>query len=111
MIFNADTEAQRRTVADYVRSNINTPYVRVAVSTLGGVSRASVMIRVSLDKKEKWANGIFQNSRYFQMSLDRNGELEQFSLHYKLPRKFRKAKAKSLGDAVVKINKYVGQIK
>ena len=111
MIFNANTEAQRKAVADYVRKNIKAPFVSVKVSTLGGASRASVMINVSLDKKEKWSNGIFQNSRYFMMSLGRDGELEQFSLHYKLPKKFRKARAKSLGDAVVKINKYIGQIR
>ena len=111
MIFNANTEAQRKAVADYVRKNVNAPFVSVQVSTLGGVSRASVMIKASLDKKEKWYNGIFQNSRYFMMSLDRNGELEQFSSHYKLPKKFRKVRAKSLGDAVVKINKYISQIK
>ena len=111
MIFNAGTEAQRKATANYMQRNIKAPYVHVSVSTLGGVARASVMIRVSLDPKSKWANGIFQNSRYFLMSLDRSGVLEQFSLHYQLPKKFRRAKAKSLPDAVLKINRYIGQVK
>lgn len=111
MIFNANTDTQRKAVADYVRKNINAPYVSVVVATLGGVARAAVMIKVSLDEKRKWPNAILHNSRYFMMSLERDGELEQFSSHYKLPKKFRKAKVKSLGDAVVKINKYISQIK
>ena len=111
MLFNAETQEARDKAARYVRDNISAPYVGASVSTLGGIARASIMISVSLDDKKKWHNGIFQNSRYFQMSLDRNGELEQFGLSYKLPKKFRKAKVKSLGDAVVKINKYISQVR
>ncbi|KKN59645.1 hypothetical protein LCGC14_0539720 [marine sediment metagenome] len=111
MLFNAGTKEEQTRVAKYMERNIKAPYVHASVSTLGGVARASVLLRVSLDPKSKWANGIFQNSRYFQMSLDRDGVLEQFSLHYRLPKKFRKAKAKSLADAVLKINKYIGQVR
>ena len=110
MIFNADTQGKREQVARYLRSNINAPVVSVNISILGGVHRASAIITVGLDKKP-WVNNIFENSRYFHMSLERNGELDQFRKSYKIPKKFRKARAKSLGDAVVKINKYIGQLK
>ena len=111
MLFNADTQDAKDKATRYIRENINAPYVSASVSTLGGASRASIMMSVSLDKKEKWPNLIYQNSRYFLMSLDRNGVLEQFNSHYKLSKRFRKARAKSLGDAVVKINKYISQVR
>jgi len=111
MIFNAETPAKRGAVSKYLESKIKAPYVSVQVSTLGGVARASAMIRVSLDKKASWANGIFENSRYFRISLDRNGTTEQFSASYQLPKKMRKAKAKSLADAVLRINKYINAVK
>jgi len=50
------------------------------ISTLGGSS--SLMIKVSLDPRETWANGIFENSRWSAISVHSCGagvyKLEQF---------------------------------
>ena len=111
MIFNAETSTERTKVAGYLERAIRVPVVSAQISTLGGTSRASAIIKLSLDPKKSWPNGIFQNSRYSMFHLSRDGTLEQFSLSYRLSKKFRKAKAKSLVDAVAKINKYIGQVK
>ena len=95
----------------FIESRIKAPYVHSQVSTLGGVNRASIIIKVSLDPKPKWANGIYQNSRYSMWHLGRDGTLEQFSLSYGLGKKMRKQKASSLPDAIARINKYLSTVK
>lgn len=110
MIFNAETPARRGAITKYLEAKINAPYVYAQVSTLGGVARASAIVKVSLDKKSSWQNGILQNSRYFMVSIDRSGTVEQFSVSYRL-KKMRKSKAVSLADTVVRINKYIASVK
>jgi len=79
---------------------IKAPYVNAMLSTLGGKDRASLLIKFSLDPKEKWANNILQNSRWGMFHLNNNGSLELS--HGKI--KFRKTKVTSLEDAINKIN-------
>ena len=110
-IFDASADGNRAYINEFVRSNIKAPYVHSQVSTLGGVNRASVIIRVSLDPKSKWANGIYQNSRYAMWHLGRDGTLEQFQVSYRLGKKMRKQKATSVRDAVARINKYISSVK
>lgn len=93
-------------LATHLGATVKAPYVYATASTLGGLSKASIIIKVSLDHRSKWHNGIFQNSRYAMFHLSGDGTLEQFSKHYKLP-KMRKSKAKSLPDAVKKIQAYL----
>ncbi len=110
-IFNADTLSRRSSVARYLNTKIKAPAVHSQVSILGGVNRASAIVHVSLDPKSKWANGIFQNSRYFILSIDRDGIMEMFSKSYRLKDKIRKSKVASLPIAVAKINKYIAEVK
>jgi len=110
-IFNADTPARRSAIVRYLNSKIKAPAVSSQVSTLGGVNRASAIVHVSLDPKSRWANGIFQNSRYFIMSITRDGAMEMFSKSYRLKDKMRKSKVASLPVAVAKINKYIVRVK
>lgn len=77
------------------------PAVFVQLSTLGGPENASVMIKLSLDEKETWINGYFENSRFSMFSLN-NGKLEQFAKHHQLSN-FRKSTIKSNDDVVSKI--------
>lgn len=77
------------------------PAVSAQLSTLGGPENASVMIKLSLDEKETWINGIYENSRFSMFSLN-NGKLEQFAKCSKLS-KFRKSTIKSNDDVVSKI--------
>ena len=85
---------------------IKAPYFHANKSTLGGPTRASAMITVSLDPKEEWKNGILQNSRYFNMSYNIDGTLELFSGGHKMP-KFRKVRIKNVEDAIDRINKFI----
>ena len=71
--------------------------------TLGGIP--SVFINVSLDSKDSWSNGIFQNSRYAQFAIHNDMKLEQISVHYQL-KKHRKCKISTLQDLVNKIVKW-----
>jgi len=107
-IFDANNA---KSYAAYISRHVQAPYVHSQVSTLGGPTRVAILVRVSLDPKSKWANGIFQNSRYFQLHLSRDGTLEQFSVSYRLPKKMRKSKAKSLTDVVRRLNKYIDDVR
>lgn len=109
-IFNADTQSRIAAIDRFFNNRVKAPYVYTQVSTLGGASRASIIVKVSLDPKSKWVNDIFQNSRYFMVHIHRDGELDMFSKSYKLE-KMRKSKVKSLPEAVAKINKYISGAK
>ena len=76
------------------------PYVNVYRSTLGGENRASLIVKVSLDSRETWKNGIFQNSRYSIFHVHQN-KIEQFSLYGVT--KFRKCKAENIADVYQKL--------
>jgi hypothetical protein len=82
------------------------PFVSTSIGTLGGKEQPSVTLRVSLDPKNKWANGIFQNSRHglFMLSWPERS-IEYFSGHG-LP-KFRKAKFKTPQEAVRKLTEHL----
>ena len=75
----------------------------VSIMTLGGIP--SVFVNVSLDNKESWSNGIYQNSRYSQFAIHDDLKLDQISKHY-LVGKHRKCKIKSTQDIVTKIQKW-----
>lgn len=93
-------------VVKEVYDGIQAPFKQVSKSTLGGVERTSIMIKLSLDPKESWNNGILHNSRYCMFAYNIDGVLELFSGGYKMP-KFRKVRVKSPADAVAKINAYL----
>lgn len=62
----------------------------------------------TLDVKPRidWENGIYQNSRFLILSLDWQGVLEEDARGSGLS-KFRKAKVKSIDEAVKKINDWI----
>lgn len=92
-----------------LESKINAPYISVQVSTLGGKNRTSILMNVSLDKKEDWKSKIFQNSRYLQFHWMYDGILKLFSRSYTLP-KMRQTKAKSAEEVAKKINDYIKKV-
>jgi hypothetical protein len=65
--YTAYSEADRVKFASLLQEHF--PYVNVNRSTLGGEDRASLLATISLDKKEKWNNGILENSRYAKFHL------------------------------------------
>jgi len=76
------------------------PYYYVERSTLGGEEYASLIVKVSLDPKEQWINGIYHNSRYAMFHIGK-GKVELFS--QSKTEKFRKCNSKSIEEAANKI--------
>ena len=87
---------------------INAPHVSITCSTLGGRDRASLMITLSLNKRETWQGGIMQNSHYMHLRLDSDGTLEHFG-GYGVPH-MRRCKVTSHEQAVEKINQHIAKI-
>lgn len=95
-----------------IEKKIKAPYVHAEVSTLGGKQHVSILIRVSLDNRKDWENGIFHNSRYMQFHIQRPNIIELFTVHHELHQKakFRKSRAKSQDDAIKRINDYIKKV-
>ena len=107
-------ETGAQVLAKRMQSEIKAPYVEPSVSTLGGKHRPSVMLRVSLDPRNTWANGIYHNSRGAGFDIDYTGSIEQhyLTLHPE-PRpwsKFRKARYKTHDEAIKKINDWIAKV-
>ena len=109
LIFNADLPEQRRAIYDCIKENIIAAEKSCSLSSIGNDD--TLIINISLDKRDTWANNIYQNSRYSQFSISQDGTIELFSKSYKIDAKFRKQHAKSLIDAINRINKYIESVK
>ena len=92
------TETDRETLAAALKATF--PVSSVVRSTLGGEQNASLIVKVSLDPKAEWINGIFHNSRYAMFSVV-GGKIEMFS-HSKTA-KFRKSNASSVEEAISRL--------
>lgn len=88
-----------------MKNGIKAPYVSVGARSLGGAANLGIYLSISLDDKKDWVNNIKENSRYYLMSFQKDGTLELFSGGLREV-KFRKTKAKSVDDAIAKINKF-----
>jgi TPP-dependent trihydroxycyclohexane-1,2-dione (THcHDO) dehydratase len=93
------------------------PYVHISFGALG---KDSMFIFASFDPKEKWANGIRQNSNHFHMVIYQNGTMEVFSqsiykgscsYENRIKTKFRKTKAKDNADALKKLSTFITKVK
>jgi hypothetical protein len=89
-------------IVDELKTRLIFPYINCYVSTLGGQDRPTIMLTVSLDKKENWANGILQNSKYANFHIDYMGKVEYFS--GRLTNKVRKFNAKNIDNLIKKLN-------
>lgn len=78
------------------------PFVFVDSPSLGGHN--SLIIKLSLDKKEDWLYDIFHNSRYAMFHIS-DGKIELFS---KGPNtaKMRKGKVSTMEDVMKKVTKW-----
>lgn len=111
MIFKAGTRKEADAIARWVNRELGgIPYKDVRASDLGGLERMSIIIRLSMDPRSKWNNGIYHNSRYAMFHLSRDGTLEMFSRRYDLP-KMRKTRVSTLPHAMVKIKEYLKKAK
>jgi hypothetical protein len=87
---------------------IQAEYKGITISTLGGIENTSIILHLSLDKKDTWQNGIFHNSRYFIIHISKNGIVENFSCGNRA-NKLRKKTVKSLQQAIEYINKGINK--
>jgi hypothetical protein len=81
---------------------INVPRKSTEVSTLGGVDNVSIILKLSLDPKESWQNGILHNSRYGMFHICNTGKVECFS--GESFRGFRSSTAKTFAHVILKID-------
>lgn len=106
-IFDTNTASE---LVTKLEKGIKVPFIKIQKSTLGGKDKPSVLVTISLDPKESWANGIFENSRHMRFHVNLPNVIEQFQLS-KIKTKFRKTKAKNIDDVVKKIKEYVEKTK
>lgn len=97
-------------IAKRLETNLEVPYIKAQVSTLGGKENVAIMITVSLDNKSTWGNNILQNSRYMMFHLYNNGTLERFASSHKIALKFRKTKIKDINQLFTTLNNYFQNI-
>ena len=100
--YNPDALQEAQQLAEAIKMGVHAPVVRAQVSTMGGSHRPSVMVLISLDPRESWANGILENSRYARFAIHwPEKKIEQF-----VGRGFRKAAFKDATDAIQKLNRW-----
>ena len=94
--------------ASTIKSGLNAPYSRVRITTDTHIrERISMIVRLSLDEREDWENGIFENSRWAQIGLGNDGTMEMPYHGLGRYKGMRKTKFKSADDVVRKINAWI----
>ena len=91
-------------------TKVNAPVIWVAKSVLGGEENVTIMIKMSLDEKHEWKNGIFQNSRYAHIRIDRDGSMEMFAHKRSMGKAMRKTKVRDVKQAIKKINDWIYKV-
>ena len=93
-------------VQSQIEKGIKVPHIQTSISTLG--PKTSLAIRISLDDKSTWQNGIFHNSRYGLFMLrGEDNKLEMLTHNRSGTAKFRKTKIKDVKDLISKLTKWV----
>ena len=86
---------------------INAPFVTFSSICLDG-DKSTVFISVSLDHRNVWINGIYENSRFMKLKIA-DGKLSCIAKSGRLPT-FRKCKAANPKETVSKVNKYIAKV-
>lgn len=103
-IFTAETVQEK---IKEIKAGLNFPYIGIYASELGGKENVSIMLSISLDSPETWANQIFENSRFGSFDISNNGAVENFTAcGFSKVRKFT---GKSISDIINKLNKIKGE--
>lgn len=100
-------------IADYVNENVSFP---VFSCEKRRVICDSVYICGSMDKKEDWAHGIMENSRYFKLHVFCKGQDERENDVYSFetncfPREFKLRSKKNVSDPLILAKYIVNQLK
>jgi len=88
---------------------IKADYISAKISLIGGRENASIILYLSMDKKESWINGIYHNSRYYIIDISINGDIEVYSRGQNT-NKIRKCRKNSIPEAIEYINKNIEKI-
>ena len=91
-------------------TKVNAPVIWAAKSVLGGEENVTIMLKISLDEKHNWKNGIFQNSRYAHIRIDRDGSMEMFAHKRSIGKGMRKTKVRDVKQAIKKINDWIFKV-
>jgi hypothetical protein len=83
-------------------------FVTVSRDTLGGEYRASLFVRLSLDARDDWRNGIYNNSRHLALTIHANGNTEAL-LRCHTSAKFRAGKSKDHAHIVARVAKWAAE--
>lgn len=86
--------------------DITASYIEEERISLGNSS--TTFLKISLECRHSWPNGIFHNSRYLLFAL-REGKVECISRSHRLPT-FRKARAADTETVVKVINRYIAKL-
>lgn len=103
-LFDVESAAE---VVNKIKKGVKAPFVNAQFSTLGGPQNVSILVVVSIDEKETWANKIMENSRMFRIHLTLPNIMEMFQKSYTIKTKFRKARPKSIDDVIKRINDFI----
>jgi len=87
---------------------INASWVLSFISTLGGPENACLCIKIALQPKENWANGIYQNAPGAIFWFHQDGRLEQS--YSSIKPNFRMTRADTLDTVIEKINAYIKKV-
>lgn len=87
---------------------------KVERSNLGGECRASLFVRVILDPREAWPNGIAENARHGTFSIEADGKLHLLTAggywkggqYHRAPR-FRAGKSAAHAQVVARLSAWV----
>jgi len=87
------------------------PYFRAPISTLGGEDRASIILVFALDKREDWAHGYIENSRYVRLSINNDRSiLEAETFIFPRGLRMRSFKALTTDEVLAKLIKYFDKV-
>jgi len=89
-----------------LKQKLDVPFVKVRISTITVPSEALLMVSLSLDPQNEWANRVYENSRFLKFSLSRDGRLHNFA-SWSRKANMRKQQYKTPEDAVKKINAFI----
>jgi hypothetical protein len=81
-------------------------WFREMLITLEG--NGTTFLDISLDERDSWQNGIFENSRYLKLVV-RDGAVQAISKSWQLPT-FRKSKAQTPADVIKVVNRYISKV-
>ncbi len=82
-----------------IKAKVKAPYVGGYVSSLGGDRRSSVLLTISGESREKWHNGILENSPFAKIHLTYDGELSPIVSSAK----WRKVHISTVAQAIAKL--------